>query len=85
MNRLTLPLPGGGTALAPEASEQDALRRLRQYEDLHQSLETQLSDTLQKLNSLRAQDKTKTVTYRQLLGQKMTLRDLLSRMELYVR
>lgn len=85
MNRLTLPLPGGAAALAPEASEQDALRRLRQYEDLHQSLETQLSDTLQKLDSLRAQDKTKTVTYRQLLGQKMTLRDLLSRMELYVR
>lgn len=85
MNRLTLPLPGGGATLAPEASEQDALRRLRQYEDLHQSLETQLSDTLQKLDSLRAQDKTKTVTYRQLLGQKMTLRDLLSRMELYVR
>ena len=67
--------PGG--ALLPGHSSEEALRRLSQYEDLRASLE--------KLESLRAQGRTRSATYQQLLAQKLTLKDFLSRIDLFVR
>ena len=56
-----------------------------QYEDLRASLEGQLASTLEKLESLRAQGRTRSATYQQLLAQKLTLKDFLSRIDLFVR
>ncbi len=81
MTRLTEP----GGALRPGVSPEEALRRLSQYEDLRASLETQLSSTLEKLEALKTQGKNRGATYQQLLAQKLTLRDFLSRMDLFVR
>ena len=75
--------PGG--ALLPGQSSVEALRRLSQYEDLRASLEGQLASTLEKLESLRAQGRTRSATYQQLLAQKLTLKDFLSRIDLFVR
>ena len=75
--------PGG--ALLPGQSSEEALRRLSQYEDLRASLEGQLASTLEKLESLRAQGRTRSATYQQLLAQKLTLKDFLSRIDLFVR
>ena len=75
--------PGG--ALLPGQSSEEALRRLSQYEDLRASLEGQLASTLEKLDSLRAQGRTRSATYQQLLAQKLTLKDFLSRIDLFVR
>ena len=83
MKRMTQVSEGNAT-LAENCRIEDALRRLAQYESLHQSLDQQLADTLAKLDNLRAQGRTGSVTYRQLLGQKLTLKDLLARIALYV-
>ena len=74
MDRTTAP----GGALLPGQSSEEALRRLSQYEDLRAS-------TLEKLESLRAQGRTRSATYQQLLAQKLTLKDFLSRIDLFVR
>ena len=81
MDRMTTP----GGALLPGQSSEEALRRLSQYEDLRASLEGQLASTLEKLESLRAQGWTRSATYQQLLAQKLTLKDFLSRIDLFVR
>ena len=81
MDRMTAP----GGALLPGQSAEEALRRLSQYEDLRASLEGQLASTLEKLESLRAQGRTRSATYQQLLAQKLTLKDFLSRIDLFVR
>lgn len=81
MDRMTAP----GGALLPGQSLEEALRRLSQYEDLRASLEGQLASTLEKLESLRAQGRTRSATYQQLLAQKLTLKDFLSRIDLFVR
>lgn len=81
MDRMTAP----GGALLPGQCSEEALRRLSQYEDLRASLEGQLASTLEKLDSLRAQGRTRSATYQQLLAQKLTLKDFLSRIDLFVR
>ena len=81
MKRLTAP----GGALLPGAAPEEALRRLAQYEDLQDSLEAQLASVLNKLEALRASDRTRSATYQQLLAQKLQLKDLLSRISLFVR
>ena len=72
MDRMTAP----GGALLPGQSPEEALRP---------SLEGQLASTLEKLESLRAQNRTRSATYQQLLAQKLTLKDFLSRIDLFVR
>ena len=79
------PMTAPGGALLPGQSSEEALRRLSQYEDLRASLEGQLASTLEKLESLRAQGRTRSATYQQLLAQKLTLKDFLSRIDLFVR
>jgi hypothetical protein len=85
MDRMTVPVPEGEITAAPGRTPQEILDRLSQYEDLHQSLLEQLEAVGQMLDALRAQDRTKSVTYRQLLAQRLTLRDLLGRIALYVK
>ena len=46
---------------------------------------SRLKSTLEKLESLRAQGRTRSATYQQLLAQKLTLKDFLSRIDLFVR
>ena len=83
MKRMTR-IAEGRAELAEGCRIEDALGRLSQYESLHRSLEQQLADTLTRLDALRAQGRTGSATYRQLLAQKLTLKDLLARIALYV-
>ena len=73
--RLTIPTPEGYQA-EPEA----ALERLGRLEDRIDKLQEEYEKTLQALERLQGQGKEKTVTYRQLMGNKMTLREILYRM-----
>lgn len=79
MKRMTR-IAEGRVELAEGCRIEDALGRLSQYE----SLEQQLADTLTRLDALRAQGRTGSATYRQQLAQKLTLKDLLARIALYV-
>ena len=75
--RLTIPTPEGYLA-EPEA----ALERLGRLEDRIDKLQEEYEKTLQALERLQSQGKEKTVTYRQLLTNKMTLKEVLFRMGL---
>ena len=75
--RLTIPTPEGYQA-DPEA----ALERLGRLEDRIDKLQEEYEKTLQALERLQGQGKEKTVTYRQLLTNKMTLKEVLFRMGL---
>ena len=75
--RLTIPTPEGYQA-EPEA----ALERLGRLEDRFDKLQEEYEKTLQALERLQGQGKEKTVTYRQLLTNKMTLKEVLFRMGL---
>ena len=75
--RLTIPTPEGYQA-EPEA----ALERLGRLEDRIDKLQEEYEKTLQALERLQGQGKEKTATYRQLLTNKMTLKEVLFRMGL---
>ena len=75
--RLTIPTPQGYQA-EPEAAPE----RLGRLEDRIDKLQEEYEKTLQALERLQGQGKEKTVTYRQLLTNKMTLKEVLFRMGL---
>ena len=75
--RLTIPTPEGY-----QAEPETALERLGRLEDRIDKLQEEYEKTLQALERLQGQGKEKTVTYRQLLTNKMTLKEVLFRMGL---
>ena len=75
--RLTIPTPEGY-----QAEPEDALERLGRLEDRIDKLQEEYEKTLQALERLQGQGKEKTVTYRQVLTHKVTLKEVLFRMGL---
>ena len=73
--RLTVPTEHGY-----EADGLMAVERLGRLEDAIRRLQTEYDQTLEALERLSAQGKEKTATYRQLWSNKMTLRELLLRL-----
>lgn len=73
--RLTVPTEHGY-----EADGLMAVERLGRLEDAIGRLQTEYDQTLEALERLSAQGKEKTATYRQLWSNKMTLRELLVRL-----
>lgn len=61
----------------------DAVTRLGRLEDMYEALQAELSNTTSQLQQLSVQGKTKSATYRQLFGNKLTLQGLISRFEIY--
>lgn len=73
--RLTVPTEHGY-----EADGLMAVERLGRLEDAIGRLQTEYDQTLEALERLSTQGKEKTATYRQLWSNKMTLRELLLRL-----
>ena len=57
--------------------------REEKFEEMLKSVLREYDTTLQKLEQLKAADKTKTATYRQLLGDKLMLQNILTRYQIY--
>ena len=57
--------------------------RQEQFEKMLQAVQEQYAATVERLAVLKEQDKTKTATYRQLLGDKLTLQNILSLYKIY--
>lgn len=57
--------------------------RLEQFEKMLADLQAQYADTAARMEKLKAQDKTRTATYRQLMGQKLTLGRMLETYRVY--
>ena len=58
-------------------------QRQEQFEKMLQAVQEQYAATVDKMEVLKGQDKTKTATYRQLLGDKLTLQNILSLYKIY--
>ena len=57
--------------------------RQEKFEKMLQAVQAQYTATVEKLAVLKEQDKTKTATYRQLLGDKLMLQNILSLYKIY--
>lgn len=57
--------------------------REEQFEAMLQAVLREHDTTVQRLEELKRQDKTKTATYRQLLGDKLLLQNILTRYRVY--
>ena len=57
--------------------------REERFEKMLRSIQKEYSDTVTKMERLKAEDKTKTASYRQLLGEKLMLQNILSRYRIY--
>lgn len=57
--------------------------REEKFEKMLQAVQEQYAATVEKLAVLKDQDKTKTATYRQLLGDKLMLQNILSMYKIY--
>ena len=81
MERLTQKTKNGYKS---KVSIDDVLARLGAYEDMHEALEAELTQTENKMTALRQAGKEKSATWRQLFAQKLTLQNLLTRVKLYI-
>lgn len=57
--------------------------REEKFEAMLRAVQREYDDIIQKMEKLKAQDKTKTATYRQLLGDKLMLQNILTRYQIY--
>lgn len=57
--------------------------REAKFEAMLQAIQQEYNTTLEKMEKLKAEDKTKTATYRQLLGDKLMLQNILTRYKIY--
>ena len=57
--------------------------REEKFEKMLQAIQKEYDDTVIKMENLRMEGKTKTVTYKQLMGTKVALQNMLSRYEIY--
>lgn len=57
--------------------------REEKFEKMLQAIQKEYDDTVSKLEKLKTEGKTKTVTYKQLMGTKVALQNMLSRYEIY--
>lgn len=57
--------------------------REEKFEKMLQAVQKQYAATVEKMEVLKAQEKAKTATYRQLLGDKLTLQNILSLYKIY--
>ena len=58
-------------------------QREEKFEAMLQAVRQEYDIILKKMEQLKAEDKTKTATYRQLLGDKLMLQNILSRYQIY--
>ena len=57
--------------------------REEKFEKMLQAIQMEYDDTVTKMEQLKAAGKIKTATYKQLMGTKITLQNMLSRYEIY--
>ena len=59
------------------------MERLEAFEKMLGAVQRQFEETSEKMERLKAQDKTKSATYRQLMGNRLIYRNMLDLYKLY--
>lgn len=57
--------------------------RLEAFEQMYQNVKERYADTCQKMETLKAEGKVKSVTYKQLMADKLTLQKMLAMYAIY--
>jgi len=57
--------------------------KLQAYEKMQAAIQTEYDNAVKKMERLKAEDKTKSATYRQLMGKKLLYKDMLAIYEIY--
>ncbi|HIU49115.1 MAG TPA: hypothetical protein IAB04_07095 [Candidatus Avimonoglobus intestinipullorum] len=83
MDRLTTKNSSGQYILSAAGTEQAALQKLAAFENMYDALLAEQDRVLCKIEALRAQNKTKSVTFQQLLAEKLQLATIISRFKLW--
>lgn len=81
MERLTHKLSDGEYAV--DCENQQLIRRLAGYEDMYEALCAQRDRVNADMEVLRSQGKNKTVTFKQLLVDKLSISGMISRIEFW--
>ena len=66
-----------------EARRYAMTQRQEQFEKMLQAIQTEYETTVSKMEKLKAAGKTKTTTYKQLIGDKLRLQNMLSMYRIY--
>lgn len=61
----------------------EAINKLAKFEDLYEYLILSQEETIEKIEKLRKEDKTNTITFKQLLAKKMTNENFLNLFHIY--
>ena len=61
----------------------DSATREEKFEKMLQSVLAEYDDVTSKMEKLKSENKTKTVTYKQLMASRLSLQNMISRYEIY--
>ena len=83
MERLTRKLADGTYEAAEGHNADEIILKLAKYENMYDALCAERSKMIADMERLRLADKSKTVTYKQLIANKFMVMDLIGRFEIY--
>jgi hypothetical protein len=83
MNRITKILSDGTYVFEYGRKNEELILQLAKYEDMYEALCAEQTKILADMDKLRLAGKTKTVTYKQLLANKLMVMNLLGRFGIY--
>ena len=83
MERFTKKDPDGAYRAAEGRSSDEIIRKLAEYENMHEALCAEFSRLTAGMEKLRSEGKMKTVTFRQMFSDKMLASNILGRLEFY--
>ncbi|MGE5380589.1 MAG: hypothetical protein ACM3NT_05920 [Methylocystaceae bacterium] len=83
MERFTVKLADGTYAAADGCSSDEIVQKLAKFENMYDTLCREHDKVIADMEKLRLAGKSKTVTYKQLLANKMMIMELISRFDIY--
>lgn len=83
MERLTRKLADGTYAAAYNHSDEEIIQKLAKYDDMYETLFIEQSKIIANMEKLRIAGQSKTVTFKQLLANKMMIMNIIGRFDIY--
>lgn len=80
MERITRPVPGGDYILS-SGEKEEAIQRLGQFEDAYERLILRREEIVVRMEELRGAGRQKSAQFRELLGEKLTIQNMLLLLE----
>ena len=83
MHRLTRKTESGSYEVIEGFSQEDIIIKLACFENMYDALKNEQLKIAKEMDNMRSDDKTKTVTYKQKLANKLLIMDIIGRFEVY--